>query len=278
MAVNSLGNGAMCWKEWLIEKAVDFFYLIFKKRIGLEPAIDKGEKVTPNIRDVIQNERDYILSRSSIQDFNTKSILQVMPGEEAVFVDNGKILGVFSEGRYVLDTLNVPFLSDVQGLFTGGKRIYSSRIYFVRKAVSRPMDWGTSVQVRDPVQMIATRVMCHGSYKITICNSAAFINRFVGNGIDQLDYKEFPCLLKDEILQAIKTCLANYMTSENKEILGIAGKQEILAKKVYKKIEKEFIQYGIEIITFSIAGLEIYEDVNRIKLEKAYRNKRETEL
>lgn len=79
-------------------------------------------------------------------------------------------------------------------------------------------------------------------------------------------------------MQTIKACLANHIGAENKEILGIAGKQEVLSGKILKKIKNKFIQYGIEIITFSIAALDIFEDENRIEVERAYRNKRVQEL
>ena len=269
----------MSCKEWMIEKAADFLYAFVKKKFSTEDSSEKEKIRMKNIRDVIQCEGNYVLSKASIQDFNTKSILQVQPGEEAVFIDNGKIIGVLSDGRHILDTLNYPFLSDVLALSTGGKRIYSSKIYFVRKSISWPIDWGTSVQVRDPVQLIATRVMCRGSYRIKIKNSVTFVENFAGNGIDKLDYQDFSYLLRDEILQTIKVNLVDYIMSASKEILGIVGKQEILAEKILKKIKNKFIQYGIEIITFSIEGLDILEhDINRIELEKGYRNKRLKEL
>lgn len=269
----------MSWREWIIEKTADFFYDLVRKKLGSANSDEKKKKLIKNIRDVIQCEENFVLSKSSIQDFNTKSILQVMPGEEAVFIDNGKIIGVLSEGRHILDTHNYPFLSDVLAVSTGGKRVYSSKIYFVRKAISWPIEWGTSIQVRDPVQLIATRVMCRGSYRIKISNSVTFVKHFAGNGTDKLDYQDFSCLLRDEILQTIKAYLVEYIMSASKEILGIVGKQEILAEKILQKIKKKFIQYGIEIITFSIAGLDILEnDINRIELEKGYINKRLKEL
>lgn len=269
----------MNWKEWMIEKLADSLYDFVRKRFNSANS-DKKEKILgKNIRDVIQCEGNFVLSKSPIQDFNTKSILQVMPGEEAVFINNGKIIGVLSDGRHILNTANYPFLSDVLALSTGGKRIYSSKIYFVRKAVSQPMDWGTSIQVRDPVQLIATRVMCHGSYRIKISDSSTFVECFVGNGIDKLDYQNFSYLLKDEILQTIKANLVDYIMSANMEILGIVRKQDILSEKILKKIKNKFIQYGIEIVMFSIAGIDILEnDINRVELEKEYRKKRVKEL
>ncbi len=48
------------------------------------------------IREVIKNtvNQNTIIAKSQIQDFNTKSILFVMPGEEAVFINDGEIVGI----------------------------------------------------------------------------------------------------------------------------------------------------------------------------------------
>lgn len=80
------------------------------------------------IREVIKNtvNQNTIIAKSQIQDFNTKSILFVMPGEEAVFINDGEIVGILSEGKQVLDTLNYPFLSDMISMISGKQRIHCS--------------------------------------------------------------------------------------------------------------------------------------------------------
>lgn len=270
----------MDWKAWILEKAMDSIWeTILKRGEKGRPKVESNNK--PHLIDVIQNEnsQNTIFSKSSRQDFNTKSVLVVMPGEEAVFVDNGKIMGVLKPGRHVLATSNYPFLSDISTILTGGKRLYSSSIYFIRKTVSPPVDWGTSIQVRDPVQLISTRVMFHGTYRIEIISSIKFLKYFIGNGAEQLDEKEFSHLLQGEIVQSIKTRLADFIITGNEEILAVSRKQQFIAEQIGLEVEKMFQQYGFRISAFSISGIDLFDpDANRQKIEEAYRDKRINEI
>ena len=183
----------MDWKEWALEKAVNILVdTVFNKSKSTDDSANKSS-TGRHIREVIRNEenQDIIIVKSKTQDFNTKSILFVMPGEEAVFINDGKIAGILQEGKHVLDTLNYPFLSDMISLISGKQRIHCSSLYYIRTTVSQPLDWGTSLQVRDPIQLISTRVMCRGVYRIQIINTKNFIRYFIGNGWERLEQQEF---------------------------------------------------------------------------------------
>lgn len=271
----------MGWKTWGLEKAADILVdTIFNKFKSTKDSTSNNS-AGKHIREVIKNEENQntILVKSKIQDFNTKSILFVMPGEEAVFINNGKIAGILSEGKHVLDTSNYPFLSDMISLISGKLRIHCSSIYFIRTTVSQPLDWGTSLQVRDPLQLISTRVMCRGIYKIQIVNSKNFINYFIGNGWERLERQEFPHLLQGEITQFIKSYLTEYIMTSNVEILGIISKQQILSTKLENILKNKYVQYGFKIVSFSIAGMDILEEnPNRKIIEEAYGKKRVAEI
>lgn len=274
----------MNWIEWLLEKVADFILEFFVERIKFSGEKKKEEehRQARHIINVIKNEeseKSLIISKSQIQDFNTKSVLFVMPGEEAVFINNGKIIGILGEGRHVLDTDNYPFLSDIVTLITGKVRIYSSCIYFIRKTTSPPIDWGMSIQLRDPIQLIYTRLMCNGIYRIHIKDSNKFLKYFIGNGLDKLNSHELSHLLKDDILRTIKTYLSDYLMARDEEILGISSKQNELSEMLGRRISNMFIHYGIEISSFSIVGINILDDqTNRKEIERAYRDKRIDEI
>ena len=79
------------------------------------------------------------------------STLVVMPGESAVFVSQGTIEQVFESGTYQLSTQNYPFITRLRSILTGGVSTFHCAVYFVRKADSREIRWGTAtpIQVRD---------------------------------------------------------------------------------------------------------------------------------
>ena len=265
----------MDWKEWTLGKLADLVWGFFigKKQSAL------SNKKGKNIIDVIKNREgeNTILVKSPKCDFNSNSVLVVMPGEEAIFVNNGKIVGTFKEGRYTLNTSNYPFLSDLVTLISGD-RIFTSNIYFVRNCISFPIDWGTSLQVRDPVQRVSTRVMCRGVYRIKICNSVLFLKCYIGNGKETINQYEFAQLLKDEILQTIKSKLVSHILECNEEIIGISRKQTLLAEEISKEIESSYKEYGFKIMSFNISGIEVLIDNRREKIENAYSQKRIDEI
>lgn len=61
--------------------------------------------------DVLKNTgpENFMIWRQPEEDFNNNSTLIVMPGEAAIFVNEGRIEEVFYSGTYRLSTENYPF-------------------------------------------------------------------------------------------------------------------------------------------------------------------------
>lgn len=74
--------------------------------------------------EVIKNDQsgvDQIAYVNSQEDFNIGSTLIVGPGEQAIFLRDGQIVGEpFGPGRYVLETNNYPFVSRLVNAVSGG--------------------------------------------------------------------------------------------------------------------------------------------------------------
>lgn len=265
----------MEWAKWLGEQLIKYIFDSFsqKKRKETAPPLEEHENA---IIDVIKNSEisNSILAKSPIENFNTKSILIVMPGEEAIFVDNGQIKSILKEGRHILNTSNYPFLRDMIKTILKSQYIFSSRIYFIRTADSFPIDWGTNITVRDPIQLIATRILCRGSYKVRILDSEKFLKYCIGNGINKLKREDMSKLLADEILQVIKTSLSIFVQEMDQELLELVNQQNNIAEYIGERIKSRYSMYGIEIVHFTITGINFLYDKNRSQIEQTYTQKR----
>ena len=225
--------------------------------------------------DVIKNSGpgELLIWRQPEEDFNTNSTLVVMPGEEAIFIKGGVVEQVFENGTYKLSTENYPFISRLRNVFTGGISTFNCVVYFVRKALSMEILWGTSspIQVRDPVMMIMTSVRARGAYKVTIENGAKFLTELRGNNIPFTVQDELTKYFDNQFQQHIKSSIAKAMLNAHREILGICADQVSLAQNIQPILQEIFDDYGIKLVTFSIAGIDIPEnDPNRQKLEDAF--------
>ena len=156
-----------------------------------ETAFAGGKK---NWAEVIKNSGpgNLLIRRQPEEDFNTNSTLIVMPGEEAIFIKGGTIEQTFDNGTYKLSTENYPFISRLRNAFTGGISTFNCVVYFVRKAHSMEILWGTTspIQVRDKLLGIATKLRARGSYKIQVGNPQKFLTKLLGNNVDTLDQQE----------------------------------------------------------------------------------------
>lgn len=247
---------------------------LFNNKNPNETAYVGGKK---HFTDVIKNSGpgELLLWRQPEEDFNTNSTLIVMPGEEAIFINGGNIEQVFTSGTYKLSTNNYPFISRLRNAFSGGISTFNCVVYFVRKAVSMEIYWGTDspIQVRDPVFQIACDVQARGSYKVSIEDSAKFLTLMIGNNVFLTTQAELTTFFRSQFLMHIKTNLAKAIKNSGEELIGINAQQELIASELSKIIAGVFDEYGIYLQTFSIESIDVVDNENRQKLEDAISSK-----
>ena len=223
--------------------------------------------------DVIKNtgSPDMLIWRQPEEDFNTNSTLIVMPGEEAIFVKNGTIEQVFENGTYKLSTENYPFISRLRNAFSGGISTFNCVVYFVKTAHSIEILWGTSspINVRDKLLGISTKIRARGAYKIQVSNPAVFLTKLVGNTVEYVQQQELlDKYFANEFQGKIKSNITKVLNETQEELLGIEAKIEEISEMVTPYLAETFSDYGIRLIKFSIAALDINDDELRHKYDE----------
>ena len=93
----------------------------------------------PRVIDVIeapnQGPKDMVvrMPEYGAGDFRLGSQVIVRESQTSVFFRDGKALDTFGPGRHTITTANLPILSGLLGLFTGGKDIFTAEVYFVNR-------------------------------------------------------------------------------------------------------------------------------------------------
>ena len=215
--------------------------------------------------DVIKNSGsgDLLIWRQPEEDFNTNSTLVVMPGEEAIFIKGGVIEQCFDNGTYKLSTENYPFISRLRNAFTGGISTFNCVVYFVRKAHSMEVLWGTSspIQVRDKLLGIATKIRGRGAYKIQIDNPQKFLTKLIGNNINVMAQQELlDNYFTNEFQSKIKSSITRALNETQTELLGIEARLEEFAETVDPFFSEVLEDYGLKMIKFSISALDVDDD------------------
>ncbi|MCL2797368.1 MAG: SPFH domain-containing protein [Firmicutes bacterium] len=242
----------------------------FFKKNANESAYVGGKK---HWTDVIKNtgQASALIWRQPEEDFNTNSTLIVMPGEEAIFIKGGLVEQVFENGTYKLNTQNYPFISRLRNAFSGGVSTFNCVVYFVKTSHSMEILWGTAspIQVRDKTLGIATKLRARGAYKIQVSNPQIFLTKLVGSNNNFMGQQEMiDDYFANEFQSKIKSSITRALNETQTELLGIEARLDEFAEAVAPYIGEALGEYGLKIIKFSIAALDLDDDELRRRYDE----------
>lgn len=241
---------------------------LFRKNPN-EVAYTSGKK---HWTDVIKNSGpgELLIWRQPEEDFNTNSTLVVMPGEEAIFIKGGTVEQTFENGTYKLSTENYPFISRLRNAFSGGISTFNCVVYFVRKAHSVEIRWGTDspIQVRDKLLGIATKLRARGSYKVQIDNPVKFLEKLIGNNVQLQLQEELNKYFINEFQSKIKSVIARALNESNTEILGIDARLDEFSEVIEPFMQETLDDYGLKCVKFIVSAIDIDDDELRRKYDE----------
>jgi membrane protease subunit (stomatin/prohibitin family) len=122
--------------------------------------------------------------------------LIVRPGQQAIFVAEGRIADVFDPGQYRLETKNLPLVSTLAGWKYGFDSPFMAEVYFVSTRQITDLKWGTPnpVMMRDP-DFGSIRVRAFGTYTLKASDPKTLLSELVGTD-SEFDSEEITELLR----------------------------------------------------------------------------------
>ena len=190
------------------------------------------------------------------------SQLTVRESQVAIFFRDGRSLDVFTAGRHVLKTQNIPVLTKlITGLGYGKKEsIFKSEVYFLNMKLFRNLKWGTSEPIlfKDAdLQMI--RLRSFGIFSIQIEDPSLFLNKVVGTqGI--FIAQEIEDYLKNIIIARLTSSIGNFMET----IFELPSSFDELAIAVRLSIQGEFEGLGLKIHDYLINSVSVPPEVQEM--------------
>ena len=228
-----------------------------------------------NVMESIQRENDTgtLIKLDPRQDFNTNSVITVAPNEQVIFIKNGEIYGVLSNGRKEVKTENIAVLSRIRNMLTGGMSTFTCQVYHVQMSEQKVL-WGTfsPIEIEDHHLGDGVPTLVKGT--------AAFRVRFNFNEEDEACVKTFMRLMGDkssfttndledffgaQISQEVSYVVANKLEERSltRSINAISGQTKDFALTLKPVFDDLFNNYGLEVIDFSFENLSIVETEER---------------
>lgn len=235
--------------------------------------------------DVIEYEgaNDVLIHRALQTDFNTHSTLVVRESQLAVLIHNGQMTDFFGPGRYVLHTENIPILSKLINLPTGGVSPFQCEVYFINRALSLNRKWGTSSQARvyDHTYDLILTIGANGTMGLRIQDPRQVLLSVVGTE-PELTGDQFLDYFRDTISMKIKEYIAQAMRRPEMDFMVLDTNLSEFSRQAKELLNEEFAEYGVEVCNFAISNIlvpdEQYEAVMVMQNKRHLQRQREFDM
>ncbi|MBK7232843.1 MAG: SPFH domain-containing protein [Saprospiraceae bacterium] len=190
-------------------------------------------------------------------DIKYGAALTVRPSQTAIFVNEGEIADIFSEGLYALETQNLPVLTKLRNWDKGFKSPFKCDIYFISLKQFTQFKWGTPnpLILRDQ-QFGQVRVKAFGTYMVKIKDPVLFFKQYSGNRkiVYQSDIEES---MRDLISPRFGEALAE----SNVSVMDMVSNLSEIGSSVLPNLQNDFTNFGIEITKFVVTSISLPTEV-----------------
>lgn len=186
--------------------------------------------------------------------------LIVLPGQAAVFVNQGKIADVFGPGQHTLATQNMPILSTLMGWKYGFESPFKAQVFYVNTTNQLDLKWGTPnpILMRD-AEFGNVRIRAFGTFTFAVTDPAKLIYTIVGsNPTFQVDQ------ISEQLRNTIVARFADFLSEAKVPVMDVASQQDEIAGKGRERIQKDFEEYGVSITKFLISNVSLPPEVEAI--------------
>lgn len=193
------------------------------------------------------------------------SRLILRAGQDAIFMSNGRIEGIFrEEGAYDIESQIVPFLSTLKGFkfgFNSGLRV---EVLFVNtKDIT--CRWGTKNPVSIPAQGLpgGMPIRAFGNYVIRVSDCVKLIDKIAGVrehfGVEDVG---------ERVGGILDSLLLKWIVSEGKDMFNLQANSIEISRGIQNDLNQELNPLGLSCESFTCSSFTYPEEVARMQ-EKA---------
>ena len=193
------------------------------------------------------------------------SKLVLRPGQDAIFIHNGAVEGVFEEdGTYDIETEIIPFLSTLKGFKFGFNSGFRAEVLFINTK-EQTVKWGTKNAINLPAQGLpgGMPIRAFGTFSCKIADHDVVIDKLAGvkNSYSVADVKE-------RITATLDQTIMSWIAKEGKDMFNLQVYAREIAEGVRSDLDADMSKIGISITDFTIESFSYPEEVKKMQ-EKA---------
>lgn len=201
---------------------------------------------------------DMIFWKWSNREIKKGSKLIIRSGQDAIFINNGKIEGIFKDdGEYNIDSDIIPFLSTLKGFkfgFNSGMRV---EVLFVNTK-EFTVKWGTQNPVLIPTPQLpgGMPIRANGTFTFQVTDYVTLIDKIAGIRDSYLVED-----VKIRITSVLDQLLMKWISREGKDMFNLQANASDIAKGIREDLDMEVLNNGISITGFQVMSFNYPKEI-----------------
>ncbi len=194
------------------------------------------------------------------------SRLIVRMGQDAIFMYNGKIEGIFKdEGSFDIESEIIPFLSTLKGFKFGFNSGIRAEVLFVNTK-ELTVKWGTknAINIPSPNLPGGMPIKSFGTFCCKVSDYEVLIDKIAGIK------KQFTIEdVKERIMSMLDQVIMKWIVKEGKDIFNLQENAFEISKGIQEDLDMEMEKIGIAITNFTISSVSYPKEVQEMATKAA---------
>ncbi|OAB43700.1 SPFH domain-containing protein [Paenibacillus antarcticus] len=201
---------------------------------------------------------DMIFWKWSNREVKKGSKLIIRSGQDAIFVNNGKIEGIFEdEGEFNIDSDIIPFLSTLKGFkfgFNSGMRV---EVLFVNTK-EFTVKWGTQNPILIPTPQLpgGMPIRANGTFNFKVNDYVTLIDKIAGMRNSYLVED-----IKIRITSVLDQLLMKWISREGKDMFDLQANASDIAKGIREDLDMQVMDNGMTITGFQVMSFNYPKEI-----------------
>ena len=209
---------------------------------------------------------DMIFWKWDNKEIKKGSKLIIRPGQDAIFMFNGKIEGIFKdEGSFDIESQIIPFLSTLKGFKFGFNSGMRAEVLFVNTK-ELTVKWGTKNAINIPAPNLpgGMPIKAFGTFCCKVEDYGLLIDKIAGVK------KQFTIDdVKERIMSMLDQTLMRWIVREGKDIFNLQANAYEISKGIQYDLDMEMQKIGIGITNFAIASVSYPKEIQEMATKAA---------
>ncbi len=204
---------------------------------------------------------DMVFYKWNNDEIKKGSRLIIRPGQDAIFLYNGKVEGIFKDdGDYDIESQIIPFLSTLKGFKFGFNSGMRAEVLFVNTK-DFIVKWGTQNAINIPTPQLpgGMPIRANGTFTFRVNDYVKLIDKIAG--IRQSYFVED---VKLRIVSVLDQLLMKWISKEGKDMFNLQANSFDIANGIRTDLDMQIFDTGLSVVGFNIMSFTYPEQVQQM--------------